>query len=291
MRQTNFYQSLVTTLALSSFGGQSQAVDLNARDFFTAPLGTGLVAGYLPVTRASTYHGAGRTDNERLEINALAYRQLWFSDLCGLLCTPQFILPYVDVAVRGPGATATERDHGFGDLQVGGTLFFINDPERRTYSGLLGLLSVPLGKYHGDQANASPSANRWALHLNYNYTQGLGQRWVVEGNVEAQFYGKNTDFYGQTLDQAPLFRLQAFASYDLTAKTYAALRLIQAKGGELRLGGKTLDDTQQRYTQLGLELGHWLDGRNQVLIALTHNVATTNTFARDDLLLRFVHAF
>ncbi|WP_278441504.1 transporter [Pseudomonas oryzihabitans] len=291
MRRTSLFQSLVAAFALAGLGAQLQAADLNARDFFSAPVGTSLGVGYLPLTRSNAYHGAGSDQNTQLEVNAFAYRQLWFSDLCGLLCTPQFIVPYADVAIRSPGALTTERGRGVGDPQVGGTLFFINDPEQRIYSGLLALLTLPLGEYDGERAGASPGANRWALHLNYNYTRGLGKRWVLEANVEAQLYAKNDDFYGQTLTQAPLYRLQAFASYDLSATTYGGLRLIHADGGELHLGGRTQDDTHQRYTQVGFEIGHWLDKRNQVLLGLTRNVATTNAFARDDLLLRFVHVF
>ncbi|WNW11848.1 transporter [Pseudomonas sp. DTU_2021_1001937_2_SI_NGA_ILE_001] len=269
-----------------------QAADLNARDFFSAPVGTSLGVAYLPLTRANNYHGpADTTGKAELSVNAFAYRQLWFSDICGTLCTPQFIIPYADIDATLPGTTGSRSERGLGDPQVGGTLFFINDPQTRTYSGLLTMLSVPLGEYHGRNPDVSPGTNRWMLNLNYNYTQGLGEKWVVEGNIEAFLYGKNDDYYGSDLEQKPLYRLQAFASYDFTATTYGALRLIHADGGELQLQGRRLDDTHQRYTQVGFEVGHWLDSRNQVLLGLTRNVASENTFAQNNLLLRFVHVF
>lgn len=270
----------------------TQAADLNARDFVTAPVGTSLGVAYLPLTRSGDYHGAGDDSGKAdLSVNAFAYRQLWFSDICGTLCTPQFIVPYVDTEARLPGASEHQRERGVGDPQVGGTLFFINDPQSRTYSGLLALLSVPVGEYHSQNPGVSPGANRWALHLNYNYTQGVGERWLLEANLEAQLYDKNDDYLGADLQQKPLYRLQAFASYDFSPTTYGALRLIHADGGELELDGRRLDDTQQRYTQAGFELGHWLDSRNQVLLGLTRNVSTDNAYAQDNLLLRFVHVF
>ena len=128
---------------------------------------------------------------------------------------PQFIVPYVDVDIRAPGAASRSSERGLGDPQVGGTLFFINDPQSRTYSGLLTMLTVPVGEYHG-ATRTPPGANRWALHLNYNYTQGVGEKWMLEANLEAQLYGKNDDYFGQDLEQKPLYRLQAFASYDFT---------------------------------------------------------------------------
>lgn len=51
---------------------------------------------------------------------------------------------------------------------------------------------------------------------------------MLEANLEAQLYGRNDDYFGSELKQAPLYRLQAFASYDFSAATYGALRLIQA---------------------------------------------------------------
>ncbi|MEG7386406.1 transporter, partial [Pseudomonas aeruginosa] len=53
----------------------------------------------------------------------------------------------------------------------------------------------------------------------------------------------------------------------------------------------TLDDTHQRYTQLGFELGHWLDRRNSLMFGLSRNVATDNAFHGSQALLRLVHVF
>lgn len=282
---------LLLALAPLALAAPAHAADLNARDFVSAPVGTVLGVGYLPMTRASEFHGPGSSGKADLAVNAFAWRQLIFTDLCGTLCTPQFIVSYADIDIRTPGSTSRSSERGLGDPQVGGTLFFINDPQRRTYSGLLTMLSVPLGEYHGRNPDASPGANRWALHLNYNYTQGIGDRWMLEANLETQLYGKNDDYFGQDLEQKPLYRLQAFASYDFTPSTYGALRLIHADGGELELNGRTLDDTHQRYSQVGFEVGHWLDRQNQVLLGVTRNVATTNAFEQSNVLLRYVHVF
>lgn len=270
----------------------SQAADLNARDFFGAPAGTSLGVVYLPATRAGDFHGpADSTDKADLKVNALAYRQVYFTDACGTLCTPQFILPFADITARLPGTEQRTRERGLGDPQVGGTLFFINDPASRTYSGLLSLITVPLGEYHSQNPDVSPGANRWGATFVYNYTQGIGDNWVLEANLEAQFYAKNDDYFGSELKQAPLYRLQAFASYDFSAATYGALRLIQADGGALRINNRRIDDTHKRYTQLGLELGHWLDTKNQLMVSLSQNVAASNGYAGTEALLRLVHVF
>ncbi|MGY2135167.1 transporter [Pseudomonas reactans] len=270
----------------------SQAADLNARDFFGAPSGTSLGVLYLPATRAQDFRGpADSTGKAELKVNAMAYRQVYFTDACGTLCTPQLILPFADIDARLPGASRRTGESGFGDPQVGGTLFFINDPTSRTYSGLLSLITLPVGEYHSTNPDVSPGANRWGATFVYNYTQGIGENWVLEANLEAQLYGKNDDYFGSELKQDPLYRLQAFASYDFTPATYGALRLIQATGGALRINNRSIDDTRKRYTQVGFEVGHWLDKQNQVMFSLSQHVATTNGYAGTDALLRLVHVF
>lgn len=114
---------------------------------------------------------------------------------------------------------------------------------------------------------------------------------MLEANLEAQLYGRNDDYFGSELKQAPLYRLQAFASYDFSATTYGALRLIQADGGALRLNNRRLDDTHKRYTQVGFELGHWLDRQNQLMVSLSQHVAASNGYAGTEALLRLVHVF
>ncbi|MFL1546796.1 transporter [Pseudomonas sp. O39] len=270
----------------------SQAADLNARDFFSAPPGTSLGVLYLPATRAGNFHGpADTTGKADLRVNALAYRQVYFTDACGTLCTPQVIVPFADINARLPGASQRTGESGLGDPQVGGTVFFINDPASRTYSGLLSLITVPVGEYHSNNPDVSAGANRWGATFVYNYTRGIGEKWVLEANLEAQLYAPNDDYFGSQLKQAPLYRLQAFASYDFSPATYGALRLIQADGGALRLNNRQLDDTHKRYTQVGFEVGHWLDKQNQLMFGLSQNVAASNGYAGTDALLRLVHVF
>ncbi|AZE67199.1 Uncharacterized conserved protein [Pseudomonas synxantha] len=285
-------RNLTVLLSGTLLGLDSQAADLNARDFFAAPPGTNLGVLYLPATRAGNFHGpADSTGKADLKVNAVAYRQVYFTDACGTLCTPQLILPFVDITARLPGAEQRTGERGLGDPQIGGTVFFLNDPASRTYSGLLSLITVPVGQYHSQNPDVSPGTNRWGVTFVYNYTQGVGDKWVLEANLEAQLYARNDDYFGSELKQDPLYRLQAFASYDFSAATYGALRLIQADGGALRIDHRRIDNTHRRYTQLGFEFGHWLDPQNQLMVSLSQNVAASNGYAGTEALLRLVHVF
>ena len=273
------YLSSLAVLAFASL--DAGAADTNARDFFSAPDGTTLGILYVPVVRAGS----------DLKVNALAYRHVWFTEACGTLCTPQFVIPVSDTHVRPPGAAAQQRQRGVGDPMVGATFFFLNDPATRTFSGLNVMVGLPVGAYDRNAPDASAGQNRWQTHAMLNVTRGVGTRWVLEGTLEAQIYGDNNDYFGQRLAQQTLYRLQAFASYDLTPSTYAALRVYHGRGGALKLGGAELPGTRQRYTQAGLELHSWIDRRNQVLAMLGRDVATDNRFQTSQLLLRFVHVY
>jgi hypothetical protein len=277
-------------LALASL--DAGAADTNARDYFSAPDGTSLGIVYVPVVRADAYRtSAGKLPDTDLQVNALVYRHVWFTEACGTLCTPQFVIPVADTHVRTPGAGAEQKQRGVGDPMVGATFFFRNDPTTRTFSGLNVMVGLPVGAYDRNAPDASAGQNRWQTHAMLNVTHGIGTNWVLEGTLEAQVYGDNKDYFGQRLAQKPLYRLQAFASYDFTPSTYAALRVYHGRGGALSLGGTDLAGTRQRYTQAGLELHSWIDRRNQVLAMLGRDVAAENHFQTSQLLLRFVHVY
>ncbi|NTY90395.1 transporter [Pseudomonas putida] len=268
------------------------AADMNARDFIAAPDGTVLSAYYLSYSHSTNFRGDGDTyKNAKATVTAFAFRQVLYTDLCGVICTPQFVIPYVDIDSRSPGQMGSGSGSGVGDPQIGGTLFLINNPNTQTYSGFMTLLTVPVGEYHSQSPDVSPGGNRWVLDLLYNFTQGLGERWVVEADLEALLFGKNNDYYGESLEQKPVFRLQTFLSYAFTDNTYGALRFIQGQGGEARFDGATLSDTEQKYTQLGVEIGHKLDQKNQFMLALTKDLDSSNTFQGAQALLRFVHVY
>lgn len=272
--------------------GTALGADTNARDFFSAPNGALVGVVYLPMLRADEFDStAGKTPDADLKVNALVYRHVWFKEVGGTLITPQFVVPLVNIDLRLPGAAVSQNKTGLGDPMVGATLFFVNDPAKREFSGLNVMLGLPVGQYDKQVPDASAGQHRWQSHVMLNYTKGLGSKWVVEGTLEAQVYGRNNDYFGQSLSQKPLYRLQAFTSYDFTPSTYGALRLYHGQGGTLSMNGAELPDTRQRFTQVGLELGSWVDKRNQVLAMVAHDVTAENRFKTNQLLLRLVHAY
>jgi len=270
----------------------ANAADFNARDYFSAPAGTHIGVTYLPMTRAEEFRsGLGNDHSAKLSVNGLVHREVWFREIGGVMTTPQFVIPVLDINVRGPGAAQRTHQTGVGDPQVGGTVYFVNQPESRTFVGWLNLVTLPIGKYDRNDPGSSPSKNRWELHSALNVTRGVGEKWVLESALEVQAYGKNDDYVGMDMKQDPIIRLQSFASYDLAAGTTAALRFVYAEGGKMKLNGADLAGTRQRYAQLGFEFSHQVNAKNNLMFSFNRHIEARNTFLQNDLLLRWVYVY
>jgi len=288
----NICHLALAAVALPLAVSTANAADFNARDFFSAPAGTLLHVNYLPLTRADEFRSPlGNDNNAKLAVTGLVHRQVWFREIGGVLTTPQFVVPLLDINVRGPGAAQRTSQTGIGDPQVGGTVFLVNNPDSRTFMGWLNLVTLPVGKYDRNDPGASPGNNRWELHSALNFTRGVGEKWVLESALEVQAYGKNDDYLGMDLKQDPLVRVQSFASYDLAPGTSTALRLVYAEGGKLKLAGNALAGTRQRYVQLGFEFAHQINPKNGVMFSFNRHIEARNTFLQNDLLLRWVHVY
>jgi len=114
---------------------------------------------------------------------------------------------------------------------------------------------------------------------------------VLESALEVQAYGKNDDYFGMDMKQEPMIRLQSFASYDLSADTWAGLRFVYAEGGKLKLNGTDLAGTRQRYVQLGFEFAHQVGPKDNLMFSFNRHIEARNTFLQNDLLLRWVHVY
>lgn len=264
---------------------------MNARDFIAAPPGTSLAVLYYENEGSNEFSGVPASANENLDVNALLYRQLWFTDICGTLCTPQFILPYADVYLRMPFSPKSSSSSGFGDPLFGGAIYISNNPQQKYYSAFLTLVSLPVGKYDSLNPDSSPGSNRWEVFLTYNNTISVGEEWVFEANLEAELYGNNDDYLGSKLEQSPLLSAQLIASYDISSSVYGAASVIHSDGGEMELDGYTLPDTTSRETRLGAELGYSLSRRNTIMASYSKIISSTNAFESDKVLLRFTHVW
>lgn len=183
-------------------GVEVGVVDFNVCDFFGVLVGIMFGVFYLLVICVYEFYGLVDCNGKvELKINVVVYCQVFFSDICGIFCMLQFIIFFVDIDVCLFGSVGYIGEIGFGDFQVGGILFFVNDLEWCCYSGLLILIILLLGEYYVKNFDVLFGVNCWGVIFVYNYIQGIGCDWVLEVNLEVQFYVKNDDYFGSDLEQ------------------------------------------------------------------------------------------
>ncbi|GAB3414706.1 transporter [Massilia agilis] len=114
---------------------------------------------------------------------------------------------------------------------------------------LLADLAIPLGQYDSSQP-LNLGQNRWYGRLGAPMVVQFGpwvpgRRTTLELLPAVWFFGKNTDFVGQTLKTDPLFQLDAHLTRDLTESFWGALDATYYEGGKSRIngvGGKKLNN-------------------------------------------------
>lgn len=268
------------------------AVDMNARDFYTAPPGTWASVTYLGYDHSNDFKGrADINNNASLKVTSLVHRLVRFTDCWGLMCSPQIVVPLLNMDIQGPGAATNRSKAGIGDISLGSGLWFINKPTEKRYMGILTTVIAPTGRYDAKNPGISAGSNRWQLHLNANNTFALSEKWTLEFEGEAQFYTKNKDYLGMTYRQQPLYKLKSYLSYDFNSENYLAFRFIHGMGGKMKLNGQKIKNTYTETTQLGVEYGHLITKNKHLLFGYTKDIYARNSFKSNHFQIRFAHSF
>jgi hypothetical protein len=102
-------------------------------------------------------------------------------------------------------------------------------------------LVLPLGQYDS-QRLINLGTHRWSVKPEIGLSKALGP-WSVEAAAAVAFYGSNDNFFGgHTLQQAPVYYLQASVTRTFSGGIWAALGATYYLGGRTTLDGITRDD-------------------------------------------------
>ena len=183
------------------------------------------------------YTAGKRADGVSVDVDMLIYRQMHYRDFYGKTVQLEFIVPMSRTTQEAPGAARPQvrhrrRDAGFGHLAL----------QQRPDQDLVRLGALhhgaggPLRRLASD---VSPGKNRWSTVQDFSFVQGVGESTFLEAIAEVEIYGRNTDWFGQTLKKDPSLRLFALASTNLTENTYT-VRYRYETGGRERSGGQTV---------------------------------------------------
>ena len=176
----------------------------------------------------------------------------------------EILLPFADADWQGIafGERRQRSVSGLGDARI---RFAINlfgapsltpqefaDYRQKTIIGLALQVIIPTGQYDSDKL-LNLGANRWTLRPQIGMSHVWG-RWGVELTATAWYFQDNNDYFGgQTLEQDPLYAVQAHLYYFFRPGLWLAINTGYADGGSTVVNGLPLS-TLQGNTRSGLAL-------------------------------------
>ena len=161
--------------------------------------------------------------------------------LGGNLDIESFENPFDD----GPGEGFKQSAHGFGDPAVQLTLNLFGAPALQSFYDLskyepkavfdLAVLgSFPIGKYDSEKV-VNLGLNRWWTRIAFPFTYHIGPfvpgyRTSIEFIPSVYLFGSNGDFMGRTLDNDPLYQLEAHVTRDFTRHFFGSVDFLYRHG-------------------------------------------------------------
>ena len=153
---------------------------------------------------------------------------------------------------------------GLGDITVMGVFSLMGAPAYakedfasytpETIVDLLIAVTAPTGVYD-EEKSINLSSNRWSLRVGapimHFFSTGPGNSTSLEVQPSVTFFTKNDD---ASLEQAPLYKLEAHVTHDFTMMFWGSLDALYIAGGETTVLGLEKDNSQ-RSLGLGVSLG------------------------------------
>lgn len=273
----------LSALALLAILFPYEAMADGARDWLNAPVDMNFAYIYYTYSTAETaidsplpITGASVGSN----IPILRYARSF--ELDGRAAGVQLVVPYAFVDANLDGTRFGTDVNGFGDIQA---IFLANlfgapalsreafatwKPEQFLTASVA--ISAPTGQYDGDRF-VNIGTNRWGFkpQLSYGVPLGLGE-WFT-ANASVQFFTDNGDYQrGKTLEQNPLFNVEAHYSKNLTKAFWVAADAFYTYGGETSVDGASQGNTQSTL-RLGVSASYNLTPVNAITASWNTTVA------------------
>lgn len=252
---------LLVAAVLGASGARAQ--ELEPRAYSNAPIGLNfMVAGYVYTNGSVSFDPAVPIEDAKLHTNnaLVAYARVF--DFLG--CSAKFdaVVPYTWLNGSGEVAGQT-RDRvidGMADPRFRVQVNFLGAPalEAKDYGSyhqdlIVGAslqVFVPLGQYDETRL-INIGTNRWAFKPEIGVSKQWGS-WILEIAPSVTFYRDNDNFMsGKTLEQRPLYAVQAHLVYSLPRGIWASLDGSYYAGARTVVDGEESDNYQIN-TRLGL---------------------------------------
>ncbi|MCL7972862.1 MAG: transporter [marine benthic group bacterium] len=201
----------------------------------------------------------------------------------GMSAKADAIVPFAfgDWEGRLAGQDTSRSATGFGDPAVRLSVNFVGAPalemprfmafRQGTVVGASLRVIAPLGQYDESKI-INLGTNRWTFVPRVGVSQRLG-RWNLEGVTAAWFFTDNPNNQGRTIEQDPLFAVQASVSYLFDGGAWVSANGGWGSGGRATVDGVPGNERQQN-TRFGATATYPLTRRASVKLAWIGGVST-----------------
>jgi len=258
-----FICSALVLTVLTSEIASAGVVTTTPGDNEPLPPGTDLALLYFQHAERDRMNVNGRSvvPDFRLTSDIALARFVHWTTLGGFVVTPQVILPFGRLDMRGTGSQTVS---GMGDPIFGSNIWLYSNKESERYFSLGGYFAIPAGSYDAAKASMNLGENRWKGVFEVNWVQAIISR-VLYGEVtlEVDKFGDNNNYAGARLRQNNVYELQTHLRYIVNDKNQLGVSYFHTIGGETYLNGMAQNDRQTSDRAL-LTWTHFLEPRLQL---------------------------
>ena len=187
-----------------------------------------------------TWANGHRLGDAQLSTTVAAARFSRYYRIGEFKVAPVVVLSSLDMALSGKAipANVTRGRSGLSDLRLGGTVWFIDDPQNRHYLGLNLMAIFPSGRYDSHEL-ANPGENRRRQGLMLGWVKGLSDNLTFESTPEVAWYGSNSAYYPGSVrfDQRRTVSLTTYLRYRFATQWQGFVGAQANEGGETAFYG------------------------------------------------------
>jgi hypothetical protein len=200
---------------------------------------------------------------------------------------PQFLPPGIT-----PGTGFSQSSSGFADPNMQFVINLLGTPQLKSNVDLLNyepgftldtalMVALPVGEYDSDKM-VNLGLNRWygrfALPLKYHFgVFAPGRMSSFELIPSVWLFGENDDFVGQSLENDPLWQVEAHLTHDFTRSFFASLDLLYRSGFQSEINGLVVGEKLD-IGNLGFTMNYQVSGNIAIRTGFS-----TNVFGDSDL--------
>ncbi|MDH0893286.1 MULTISPECIES: transporter [unclassified Pseudomonas] len=223
------------------------AYAVQARDYIPLPDGTAAMQFLHTYGTGNELYSRGHkvSDDFDLSSNINVLLPVYYSTLFGMPAVYEAIIPFGRASASGDAVAAVDaqykRSSGLADPSFLVGFWPIHDEASKTWFGVSGWVTAPLGEYDGDNI-VNLGRNQWAFKAQVGLVKGFGD-FRAEVIPSVEFYSRNNDLGGNdgTLKRKPLYAVETHFSYDVNPSLLVSLDAFHFRGGATEVSGATWD--------------------------------------------------